>query len=122
MSITTEADDKSRSGTDADPASSACSRLAIDREYLRAFCERNHIRKLSLFGSALTERFRPESDVDMLVEFNPGHTPGYFGLVGMEIELSEKVGRKVDLRTPRELSKHFRDEVLVGAAVQYERP
>jgi uncharacterized protein len=122
MTITTEADDNSRSATDAYPASSAWSRFAIDRDYLQAFCERNHIRKLSLFGSVLTERFRPESDVDMLVEFNPGYTPGYFGLVGMEMELSEKVGRKVDLRTPRELSKHFRDEVLAGAAIQYERP
>jgi uncharacterized protein len=122
VSITTEADDKSRSGTNVYPVSSARSRLAIDREYLQAFCQRNHIRKLSLFGSVLTERFRAESDVDMLVEFEPGHTPGYFGLAGMEIELSEKLERKVDLRTPRELSKHFRDEVMAGAAVQYERP
>jgi uncharacterized protein len=95
--------------------------IAIPKEYLREFCERNHIRRLSLFGSVLTERFRPESDVDMLVEFEPGHTPGYFGLAGMEIELSEKLGRKVDLRTPRELSKYFRDKVVAGASVQYER-
>jgi uncharacterized protein len=96
--------------------------VAIPKDYLREFCERNHIRKLSLFGSVLTERFRPESDVDVLVEFEPGRTPGYFGLAGMEIELSEKLGRKVDLRTRRELSRHFRDKVLAGAAVQYERP
>ena len=95
--------------------------VTIPKEYLREFCERNHIRRLSLFGSVLTERFRPESDVDMLVEFEPGHTPGYFGLAGMEIELSEKLGRKVDLRTARELSKHFRDRVIAEAAVQYER-
>lgn len=95
--------------------------VAIPQDYLREFCERNHIRRLSLFGSVLTERFRPESDVDVLVEFEPGRTPGYFGLAGMEIELSEKLGRKVDLRTPRELSRHFRDEVLAAAAVQYER-
>lgn len=95
--------------------------VAIPKNYLRDFCERNHIRKLSLFGSVLTERFRPESDVDVLVEFEPGRAPGYFGLTGMEIELSEKLGRKVDLRTPRELSRHFRDEVLAGAVVQYER-
>ena len=56
------------------------------------------------------------------VEFEPAHTPGYFGLAGMEIELSEKLGREVDLRTPRELSKHFRDKVVAGAAVLYERP
>jgi uncharacterized protein len=95
--------------------------IAIPNEYLREFCERNHIRRLSLFGSVLTERFRPDSDVDMLVEFEPGHTPGYFGLAGMEIELSERLGRKVDLRTPRELSKHFRDKVVAGASIQYER-
>jgi len=95
--------------------------ITLPREYLREFCERNHIRRFSLFGSVLTERFRPESDVDVLVEFEPGQTPGYFGLVGMEIELSEKLGRKVDLRTPRELSRHFRDKVVAGAAVQYER-
>jgi predicted nucleotidyltransferase len=98
------------------------SAIAIPKDYLRDFCERNHIRRLSLFGSVLTNRFRPESDIDMLVEFETGEAPGYFGLAGMEIELSEKLGRKVDLRTPRELSKHFRAKVVAGAAVQYERP
>jgi len=102
-------------------AASRCLPIPIPSDFLQEFCHRNHIRKLSLFGSALTDRFRPDSDVDMLVEFEPGHTPGYFGLAGMEIELSEKLGRKVDLRTARELSKHFRDEVLASAAVQYER-
>lgn len=95
--------------------------IAISKEYLQEFCERNHIRRLSLFGSVLTEHFRPDSDIDVLVEFEPDGSPGYFGLAGMEIELSEKLGRKVDLRTPRELSKHFRDKVVAGAAVQYER-
>lgn len=95
--------------------------IAISKDYLQEFCERNHIRRLSLFGSVLTERFRPESDVDVLVEFEPGQNPGYFGLAGMEIELSEKLGRKVDLRTPRELSRHFRDKVIAEAAVLYER-
>jgi predicted nucleotidyltransferase len=88
---------------------------------IEAFCVRNHIRKLSLFGSILTPRFRADSDVDVLVEFEPDEVPGYFGLVGMEIELSEMLGKKVDLRTPQELSRYFRDAVVAGAAVQYER-
>ena len=71
-----------------------------------------HIRKLSLFGSVLTPRFRPESDVDVLVEFEPGHVPGFLGLAQMELELGAIMGRKVDLRTPGELSRYFRDEVV----------
>ena len=96
-------------------------RLAISSEEIEAFCVRHHIRKLSLFGSILTPRFRPESDVDVLVEFEPERVPGLFTIVGMEMELSEMVGRKVDLRTPGELSRYFRDEVVASAAVQYER-
>ena len=95
--------------------------ISIPKEYLREFCERNHIRKLSLFGSVLTGRFRSESDVDMLVEFDPEHTPGLLRLAGMEIELSEKLGRRVDLRTPEDLSRYFRDEVVSSALPQYER-
>ena len=95
--------------------------VAIPRQAIAAFCEHNHIRKLSLFGSVLTERFRDESDIDMLVEFEPGRVPGYFGLVGMEMELSEMMGRKVDLRTAGELSRYFRDQVVAGAVPQYER-
>lgn len=87
---------------------------------MREFCERNHIRKLSLFGSVLTPRFRPESDIDMLVEFDPKHIPGLIRFAGMEIELSEKLGRKVDMRTPEDLSKYFRDEVVSSALLQYE--
>lgn len=87
---------------------------------MREFCERNYIRRLSLFGSVLTERFRPESDVDVLVEFDPEHIPGLLKLAGMEIELSEKLGRKVDLRTPEDLSRYFRDEVVSSALLQYE--
>ena len=85
------------------------------------FCERNHIRKLSLFGSILTERFRASSDVDVLVEFLEGHVPGFLGLAEMELELGGLFGRKVDLRTPAELSKYFREAVVSSAAVQYER-
>jgi predicted nucleotidyltransferase len=94
-------------------------KVAFDRDKLAEFCRRNHIRKLSLFGSVLTDRFTPDSDVDVLVEFEPGNGPGYFGLAGMEIELSEMLGRKVDLRTPRELSRYFREEVVAGASEQF---
>jgi predicted nucleotidyltransferase len=96
--------------------------LAIPGEFLKEFCERNHIRKLSLFGSVLTPHFRPESDVDMLVKFDPGHIPGLLTLAGMEIELSEKLGRQVDLRTAEDLSRYFRAEVVSSAIPQYERP
>ena len=94
-------------------------RVALDRRKLAGFCRRNHIRKLSLFGSVLTDRFGPNSDIDFLVEFEPEHVPGYFGLMRMELELSDFIGRKVDLRTPLELSRYFRDEVISGAQVQY---
>jgi uncharacterized protein len=79
--------------------------VAIPKDFLNAFCERNHIRKLSLFGSVRTPRFRTDSDLDVLVEFDPGHVPGLITLAGMEIELSEKLGRKVDLRTADDLSR-----------------
>lgn len=95
--------------------------IAIPEEFLKEFCERNHIRKLSLFGSVLTSRFRPESDIDVLVEFEPEHTPGLLKLVGMEMELSERVGRKVDMRTAEDLSRYFRDEVVASGRPQYER-
>ena len=67
------------------------------------FCQRNRIRKLSLFGSALREDFRPDSAVDVLVEFEAGHVPGFFRLVDLQEELSAIFGRKVDLRTPEDL-------------------
>jgi len=95
--------------------------VGIPKESLPAFCLRNHIRKLSLFGSVLTKRFRPESDVDLLVEFEEGHVPGFLGLAQMELELGAIIGRKVDLRTPGELSRYFREEVVGSALVQYER-
>lgn len=94
--------------------------IVISRERISEFCKRNHIRKLSLFGSVLREDFRPDSDVDVLVEFEQGQGPGFFGLAHMERELSVILGvRKVDLRTPQELSRYFRDEVLSSAEVQY---
>ncbi len=83
------------------------------------FCHRQHVRKLSLFGSILRDDFRPESDVDVLVEFEPGHVPGMLRMAALEMELSALFGRKVDLRTPAELSRHFRDQVMREAEVQY---
>jgi len=96
--------------------------LAIPKDFLKEFCERNHIRKLSVFGSVLTPHFRPDSDLDILVEFDRGHAPGLITLAGMEMELSEKLGRKVDLRTAEDLSRYFRAEVISSALPQYERP
>ena len=93
--------------------------IDLPKGKLAEFCKRNHIRKLSLFGSVLHGDFRPDSDVDLLVEFDPGHIPGFFKLAHMERELSVIIGKKVDLRTPQELSKYFRDEVLSEAEVQY---
>ncbi len=95
--------------------------VAIPRDAIAAFCDRNHIRKLSLFGSVLTERFRDASDIDMLVEFVPGLGPGLLGIARMERELSEMLGRKVDLRTARDLSRYFRSEVVASAVPQYEQ-
>ena len=94
--------------------------IKIPRSELERFCTQNHIRKLALFGSILTDRFRKDSDVDVLVEFDPNHIPGY-DLVGMEQEFSRLLGRKVDLRTAEDLSRYFRESVVASAAVQYER-
>jgi len=94
-------------------------RVQIDREALSGLCRRRGIARPSVFGSALRDDFRPESDVDLLVEFLPGTRIGLFGLAAVERELSEMIGRKVDLRTPHDLSPRFRDEVLRTAAVQY---
>jgi len=84
------------------------------------FCRRHHIRKLSLFGSVLRDDFRPDSDVDVLVEFEEGKSPGLIRLAGMELELSEMLGgRKVDMNTPQCLSRYFRDRVKAEAEVHY---
>lgn len=94
-------------------------KITIDSAKIADFCRRHRISKLSLFGSVLRDDFRPDSDVDVLVEFEPGQTMGLIRLAGLERELSEIVGRKVDLRTPAELSRYFRQEVLDTAEVQY---
>lgn len=96
-------------------------KLQFSREKLAAFCRKHHIRKLSLFGSVLRDDFRPDSDVDVLVEFEPGHVPGFITLSAMQIELSEILGRQADIRTPASLSRYFRQQVLESAQVQYEQ-
>ncbi len=96
--------------------------LAVDKDRIADFCRRHHIRRLAIFGSALRDDYRPDSDVDVLADFEPGHVPGFFRLFDMEEELSTLCdGRKVDLRTPEDLSRYFRDKVLAQAGVQYAR-
>lgn len=93
--------------------------IQFDRERLADFCRRHGIRRLALFGSVLREDFRPESDVDVLVEFQPNHAVG-LSLIRMEEELSRILGgRKIDLVTPKFLNHRIRDQVLSSAAVQY---
>ncbi|MHB8603783.1 MAG: nucleotidyltransferase family protein [Thermoplasmatota archaeon] len=95
-------------------------RIPVDRERIAEFCRRHSIARLSLFGSVVREDFRPGSDVDFLVDFEPGRTPSLFTIFDLEEELSTLVGgRKVDLRTPQDLSRYFRDEVIRSAEVQY---
>ncbi len=95
--------------------------ISVDRRAIADFARRRHIRRLALFGSVLGERFRDDSDVDVLVEFEPGQTVGLIRLAGMERELSEILGRKADLRTAADLSRYFRDEVVRAAEVLYEQ-
>ena len=91
----------------------------IPQQELNKFCRKHHITRMSLFGSALRDELKPESDIDLLVEFDKNHIPGLLDLAGMEIELAEMSDRKVDLRTPAELSRYFRDDVLEKARVEY---
>ena len=94
--------------------------LPVPKHALEEFCRRNRIRKLAFFGSVLRPDFGPESDVDVLVEFELGAAVGFFELYDLEHELSRYLGgRKVDLRTPEDLSRYFRDEVVAHAQVQY---
>lgn len=97
-------------------------RIELHKEGVAQFCQRHHIRWMALFGSVLRDDFGPKSDVDVLVEFETGHVPGLFKLYDIEQELSAILGgRKVDLRTPQDLSKYFRDEVLRQAVTQYAK-
>ena len=94
--------------------------LSYDKEALAALCSRHHIRRLSLFGSVLKGTARPDSDIDLLVEFAPNAAPGLLGMAAIEAELSNLLsGHRIDLRTPQELSRYFRDEVVRAAEVQF---
>jgi uncharacterized protein len=94
--------------------------ITIPKEQLAVFCRSHHIRRLAIFGSALRAELSPESDIDLLVEFDLGQIPGLLGIAHMERELSALLGgRKVDLRTPEDLSRYFRQRVLEEAEVQY---
>src|SRR6266705_672275 len=97
----------------------SAARVRIPEAQIEVFCRRNEIHKHSLFGSVLTDRFCDTSDIDILVEFEPERRDGYFKIAAMERELSTLFGRKVDLRTPNELSRYFRDDVMKSAQVQY---
>jgi predicted nucleotidyltransferase len=97
--------------------------IQIPKAEIVDLCQRNGIRKLALFGSVLTSRFSDSSDVDVLVEFRPQERVGFFRLADVEMELSQVLGgRKVDVRTPMDLSRHFRDEVVRSALVLYAEP
>ena len=96
-----------------------CIKLEIPQDQLEAFCRAHYIRRLALFGSVLRNDFSPDSDVDVLVEFEPGHVPG-LAFFDMETELAQIIGHNVDLNTPQFLSRYFRDTVVEEAEVLYD--
>lgn len=100
---------------------SSRARITVPQDEIARFCRRHHIRRLALFGSVLRLDFRPESDVDVLVEFESWHVPG-LAFFGMEAELGRILGRKVDLHTPQFLSRHFRDRVLRESEALFQAP
>ena len=95
------------------------SNIKIDKQVIAEFCKKNQIHSLAFFGSVLRDDFRPDSDVDVLVEFEQGAHIGMLKLAGLEIELSEILGYKVDINTPGFISRYFRQQVLDEAEVQY---
>lgn len=95
-------------------------RIPIPQDEIARFCQRHHIQRLALFGSVLRSDFRPDSDVDVLVQFEPGKAPGW-EFFDLQDELTSILGRKVDLNTPGFLSRYFRDQVLTEAETVYER-
>jgi uncharacterized protein len=95
-------------------------KIKVPGDKIITFCRRHHISRLAIFGSVLRDDFRPDSDIDVLVEFEPGYTPG-LAFFTMETELSQILGRKVDLNTPQFLSRYFRNQVLAEAEVMYEQ-
>jgi hypothetical protein len=94
-------------------------RIAVPHEAVAEFCRRHGIRRLAFFGSVTRDDFTPKSDVDVLVEFQPGRIPGLITFAGYQIELSELLGRDVDMHTPESLSRYFREEVLAEAKDEY---
>ena len=95
--------------------------ITLNQAEIEAFCEKHHILKLSLFGSGLRDELRPDSDLDLLVEFEPQLMVDLFDMAEMEIELTRMLGRKVDLRTPQELSSYFRQDGMQTAQLLYEQ-
>ncbi|HSX37426.1 MAG TPA: nucleotidyltransferase family protein [Chlamydiales bacterium] len=94
-------------------------KIKIPKAWIEKFCKAHHIIRMALFGSVLSDHFSETSDVDILVEFEPQHTPGLFGIVEMKEELSKNIGREVDLRTPLDISKFFRKEVIQQSYLLY---
>ena len=93
----------------------------VSKEKLEEFCKKHHIKKLAIFGSAIKGMLRADSDIDILVEFEENNTPGLLTFCGMQNELSDMIGREVDLRTPQDLSRYFRQDVEKAAEVQYAK-
>jgi uncharacterized protein len=93
--------------------------IELDSKKINSFCRKHHVASLALFGSVLTSKFTKKSDVDILVKFEKKHIPHLFGIIKMESELSDIIGRTVDLRTPNDLSSFFRDEVVANAKIIY---
>lgn len=94
-------------------------RIQVDQLQIDEFCRRHHVRRLAFFGSVLRDDFRPDSDVDVLLEFEPGHVPGLLKLMTLQLEFSELLGREADFRTPRDLGINIRDRVIAEAEVLY---
>ncbi len=94
-------------------------RIQVNREQIAEFCRRHHIRRFAFFGSVLRDDFRPDSDVDVLVEFESEYRLGFFELMRMQREFSELIGREADFRTPEDLGRYIRERVISEAEVQY---
>ncbi len=96
--------------------------ISVPKQQLADFCQANHIQRLAIYGSALRSDFNECSDIDVLVEFEPAHIPSLFVIARMERELSVLFGgQNVDLRTPNDLSRYFRKQVIEEAEVEYEK-
>ena len=95
-------------------------RIGLSKDQIAEFCKKNHIKKFAFYGSILRDDFRPNSDIDVLVDFDQEAKMDLIRMAEIEIELSDIVGKRVDMRTPQDLSKYFRDKVVREADVQYE--